>query len=112
MRRRQLPCRFHGLPEHRQVRAVHESLELRKESDGSGIAAERGEVGDQQIDGATPGRIWVYPVVLGRGKRLFEAGASPVALDLVETKRTSTGVAVNTYRPTGKPKFGSFALDA
>ena len=57
-------------------------------------------------------RIWVFPVVLGRGKRLFEPGASPVALDLVETKRTGTGVVVNTYRPTGKPKFGSFALDA
>ena len=26
--------------------------------------------------------------------------------------RRSTGVVVNTYRPSGKPKFGSFALDA
>jgi len=56
-------------------------------------------------------RIWVYPVVLGRGKRLFEPGGSPVALNLVETKKTSTGVVVNTYRPVGKPTFGSFALD-
>ena len=46
-------------------------------------------------------RFWIAPVVLGEGKRLFEKGVPPRKLALVETRRTSTGVLVNTYRPVG-----------
>jgi dihydrofolate reductase len=46
-------------------------------------------------------RMWIAPVVLGGGKRLFENGAPPRALTLVETDRTTTGVLLNTYRPAG-----------
>jgi dihydrofolate reductase len=53
--------------------------------------------------------LWIYPVVLGRGKRLFETGSLPSALRLVDTKTTSTGVLVNTYHSAGKPVYGSFA---
>jgi dihydrofolate reductase len=56
-------------------------------------------------------RLWLYPVVLGSGKRLFGSGAVPAALELVTTNTTSTGVVVNTYRRAGKPAYGSFALD-
>jgi dihydrofolate reductase len=56
-------------------------------------------------------RLWLYPVVLGSGKRLFGSGAVPAALELVSTDTTSTGVVVNTYRRAGKPVYGSFALD-
>ena len=45
-------------------------------------------------------RIWVFPVVLGRGKRLFENGVPPRDLSLVATRSTSRGVLINTYRPT------------
>jgi dihydrofolate reductase len=48
-------------------------------------------------------RLWVFPVVLGQGKRLFEAGVPPRGLSLVATQRTPSGVLVNTYRPTGLP---------
>ena len=44
-------------------------------------------------------RIWVAPVVLGEGKRLFENGAPARVLSLAATQRTSTGVLINTYRP-------------
>jgi hypothetical protein len=47
----------------------------------------------------------------GTGKRLFEQGAVPAALKLVDTRTTSTGVVMNTYQRAGKPEFGSFALD-
>jgi len=46
-------------------------------------------------------RMWVSPVVLGEGKRLFEKGVPARALTLVETRRTPKGVLVNTYEPAG-----------
>jgi dihydrofolate reductase len=56
-------------------------------------------------------RLWVYPVVLGEGRRLFERGVVPSALTLADTKTTSTGVVVSTYRPAGTPEHGSLDLD-
>jgi dihydrofolate reductase len=46
-------------------------------------------------------RVWVYPLILGKGKRLFEEGVPPCALTLVESRRTSKGILLNTYRPVG-----------
>ena len=46
-------------------------------------------------------RIWVFPLVLGEGKRLFENGVPPGGLALVETRSTPKGVLINTYRPAG-----------
>jgi dihydrofolate reductase len=46
-------------------------------------------------------RVWIYPVVLGKGKRLFEEGVSAFGLTLVESRSTSKGVLINTYRPAG-----------
>jgi dihydrofolate reductase len=46
-------------------------------------------------------RIWVFPVVLGQGKRLFENGVPPRRLSLVATRSTPSGVLLNTYRPAG-----------
>lgn len=56
-------------------------------------------------------RLLVYPVVLGKGKRLFREGNVPSALRLVDTKTTSTGVSIHTYETAGKPEFGSFEVD-
>jgi dihydrofolate reductase len=44
-------------------------------------------------------RLWVFPVVLGQGKRLFENGVPPRKLTLVDTRATSGGVLISTYRP-------------
>ena len=46
-------------------------------------------------------RLWVFPVVLGKGKRLFENGVPPRGLSLVTTRSTPRGVLLNTYRPAG-----------
>ncbi|GLQ53858.1 dihydrofolate reductase [Devosia nitrariae] len=46
-------------------------------------------------------RLWVFPLVLGEGKRLFENGVPPRGLTLVETKSTPNGILINTYRPAG-----------
>ena len=53
-------------------------------------------------------RIWVFPLVLGKGKRLFENGVPPRGLTLAETRSTPKGVLVNTYRPAGPLPQGSF----
>jgi dihydrofolate reductase len=47
-------------------------------------------------------RLWVFPLVLGEGKRLFENGVPPGSFSLVETRSTTKGVLVNTYRPAGR----------
>ena len=46
-------------------------------------------------------RLWVFPVVLGQGNRLFESGLPPHGLALVATHSTPSGVLLNTYRPAG-----------
>jgi dihydrofolate reductase len=56
-------------------------------------------------------RLLVFPLVLGGGKRLFGEGSIPVALTLVESKASMTGVAMNTYRRAGAITTGSFALE-
>ncbi|MFE2913419.1 hypothetical protein ACFXI0_21490 [Kitasatospora indigofera] len=53
-------------------------------------------------------RLLVHPVVLGRGKRLFPAGGPPTTFRLEDSRTTGSGVAVHTYRPAGRPVFGSF----
>ncbi len=53
--------------------------------------------------------VWTFPVVLGRGKRLFEATAKPSALRLVSTKTSGTGVVMSTYVPAGNIQTGSFS---
>ena len=52
----------------------------------------------------------VFPLVLGKGKRMFGEGAIPAALKLVESKVSSTGVVMSSYRREGEIKTGSFAF--
>lgn len=42
----------------------------------------------------------IHPLVLGSGRRLFADGLPLAALRLVDTKTTTTGVVIATYRPT------------
>ncbi|MEX1254083.1 MAG: dihydrofolate reductase family protein [Dehalococcoidia bacterium] len=56
-------------------------------------------------------RLWVFPVVVGGGKRLFAGGALPGAMKLVDTMISSTGVAVHTYERAGAIQHGTFEVD-
>ena len=56
-------------------------------------------------------RLWVFPVVLGSGKRLFGDGAVPSGLKLVDSQVSSTGVVIGTYEPAGEVPIGTFAAD-
>lgn len=53
--------------------------------------------------------VWTFPVILGRGKRLFETTAKPGALRLISTQASTTGVVMSTYVPAGDIPLGSFA---
>jgi len=54
-------------------------------------------------------RLWVFPVVLGTGKRLFADGTIPSALHLTDSTVSTTGVVIGTYEPAGEVQTGSFA---
>ncbi|MEU7313256.1 dihydrofolate reductase family protein [Streptomyces sp. NPDC007083] len=53
-------------------------------------------------------RLLVFPVVLGRGHRLFTEGGVPAALALETAEALPSGVTMQTYTPAGRPAFGSF----
>jgi dihydrofolate reductase len=54
--------------------------------------------------------VMVFPVVLGRGKRLFGDGAIPTGLRQTFSKTASTGVIMATYEPAGSIQLGTFRL--
>jgi dihydrofolate reductase len=56
-------------------------------------------------------RLWIFPVVVGPGKRLFGSGAISSGLELLDLTASSTGVLIATYRTRGGVVTGSFALD-
>ena len=56
-------------------------------------------------------RLWVFPVVIGSGKRLFADGAIPAGLRLVDSTVSTTGVVIGTYGPAGEIVPGSFAAE-
>ena len=56
-------------------------------------------------------RLWIFPLVLGTGKRFFGDGAIPAGLKLVDSKVSKTGVTINTYARAGDMKPGSFEFD-
>ena len=55
--------------------------------------------------------LWlkVFPVTLGKGKRLFAEGVMPAAFELVESKTSPSGVIFANYKRAGEVKTGSFA---
>jgi dihydrofolate reductase len=56
-------------------------------------------------------RLWVFPVVIGSGKRLFSEGTIPSGLKLVDSEVSTTGVVIGTYEPAGEIVTGTFAVD-
>jgi dihydrofolate reductase len=56
-------------------------------------------------------RLWVFPLIIGSGKRLFAEGTISSGLKLLDSKVSTTGVVIGTYEPAGEIVTGSFALD-
>jgi dihydrofolate reductase len=56
-------------------------------------------------------QLWIFPVVVGSGKRLFANGTIPKGLKLVDSQISTTGVIMTTYEPSGEVETGSFAAE-
>jgi dihydrofolate reductase len=56
-------------------------------------------------------RMWIFPVALGTGKRLFGGGTSPAALRLVDSSVSKTGVTINTYARAGDIEIGEMDFE-
>jgi len=55
--------------------------------------------------------VWIFPVTIGSGKRLFAEGTVPASFKLPDFKVSTTGVIIATYEKGGKIETGSFALE-
>lgn len=51
----------------------------------------------------------IHPVLLGKGKKLFDDSAIPAAFTLIESTVTPSGVIMANYRRAGKVKTGTVA---
>ena len=49
----------------------------------------------------------MYPVVLGKGKRLFDSGTVPAALRLVDSAVSPNGTLKLDFATAGEPNFGN-----
>jgi dihydrofolate reductase len=54
--------------------------------------------------------LLTFPLVLGKGKRLFAQGVPSGAFKLVENTVSTTGVIIASYEPAGEVRVGSFAM--
>lgn len=55
-------------------------------------------------------RLLTFPLLLGKGKRLFGSGAVPVGLKLIQSTTSPSGAIITAYERSGAVKTGSFEL--
>jgi dihydrofolate reductase len=56
-------------------------------------------------------RTFTFPILLGKGKKLFGSGAKPVAFKLTDSKVSGKGVSISRYERAGEVVPGDFAMD-
>jgi dihydrofolate reductase len=55
-------------------------------------------------------RLKIFPLTLGKGKKLFGSGVIPAAFTLTENIVTTTGVIIASYKRAGKVKTGNVGV--
>ena len=55
--------------------------------------------------------LFIFPVVLGSGKRLFGEGAMASTMKLVKSTVTESGTIIASYQRAGALKTGEFDVD-
>jgi dihydrofolate reductase len=56
-------------------------------------------------------RTFTFPIILGKGKKLYSKGAKPSAFRLTDNKVTTKGVTIARYQRAGTVATGDFTLD-
>lgn len=56
--------------------------------------------------------LLTYPVIIGQGTRLFADAGPDVALDLVATRNTPSGVTIQVFRVDGRPEYATSTASA
>jgi dihydrofolate reductase len=55
--------------------------------------------------------LFIFPVVVGQGTRLFPDSGRDLALELLESRATPRGVTIQVYRPSGHPRYATSTAD-
>ncbi|CAN5219684.1 dihydrofolate reductase family protein [soil metagenome] len=55
-------------------------------------------------------RLKIYPLSLGKGKKLFDKGTIPAAFTLTDSSVTTTGVIIANYKRAGKVMTGTVGV--
>jgi dihydrofolate reductase len=53
--------------------------------------------------------LMTFPVLLGRGKKIFDGSQKPSGLELIDSFVSSSGVVTTIYQPAGEVQTGTFA---
>ncbi|MDG4825224.1 dihydrofolate reductase family protein [Asanoa sp. WMMD1127] len=83
------------------VRELKDSRDGELQVHGSG-ALVRWLLENDLVDEIT---LLVCPIILGQGTRLFADSGPDVALDLLDTRTTPSGVTIQVFRPKGRPRY-------
>ena len=81
-----------------------------KNSKGSDIQVHgSGELIQLLLKNDLADELWlkIFPVTLGKGKKLFAKGTIPAAFKLIESSVTPRGVLIANYKRAGKVKTGT-----
>jgi dihydrofolate reductase len=82
-----------------------------KEGDGADLQVHgSGELIQTLMENDLVDEFWlkIFPITLGKGKRLFDQGTIPAAYTMVDSKTSPSGVIVATLKRAGEIKTGSF----
>lgn len=84
-----------------------------KNSEGSDIQVHgSGELIQLLLQNDLVDELWlkIFPLTLGKGKKLFDSGTIPAAFTLIESTLTPSGVIIANYKRAGKVKTGTFVV--
>jgi dihydrofolate reductase len=85
-------------------------IEKLKNSEGSDIQVwGSGKLIQTLLENDLVDELWlkIFPLTLGKGKKLFDNGTIPAAFTLIESSVTPSGVIIANYKRAGKVKTGT-----
>ena len=89
-----------------------EDIEKLKNSEGGDVQVHgSGRLIQTLLEHDLVDELWlkIFPLTLGKGKKLFADGTMPAAFELMDSTVTPKGVIFANYKRAGQVKVGSFA---